>query len=88
MLYLATMTFNDETFQSVAASAQAAKAAIQRGWVAYLVSYNRRDPAKYDDAWFDRHFKTLEQLEKTGDIKVVPLVMNDCAVNGATLLVH
>ena len=88
MLYLATMTFNDDTFQSIAASAHAAKSAIQRGWVAHLVRYARIDPAKYDDAWFDRHFKTLEQLEKTGDIKVVALVMNDCVVNGATLLVH
>ena len=88
MLYVATMTTENHTFQSVAASADDAKKAIQRGWVAHLVQLTRQDPSLYDDAWFDWHFKTLFQLEKAYSILVTPLVMNDCAMDGATLLVH
>ena len=89
MLYVATMTTLDlHIFQSVAASADAAKKAIQRGWVAHLVQLTRQDADLYDDVWFDRRFKTLPQLEKAYTILVTPLVMNDCAMDGATLLVH
>ena len=88
MLYIATMNTGPHTFQAVAATKEAAERAIKRGYETKLEQLCREDPALYDDDWYARNWKSLKQLKKAFTLQVIPLVMNDCACNGAALLVH
>ncbi len=79
-LYLATMTTENYTFQSIGSGPRAAETAVLRGWITHLKQVEERNPG-----YFDTRPRTVPELKDYYGITVTALGMNDCARDGEAL---